>query len=212
MVKNVLKTAALSLGIAVLFAGVALAHGSGSGTKSIKLTIKGTGATASSGYVGANGQCVDTGDTSWLDAYACPSGNCQCITVTDATLSGAGRSGGAVSDYFITSDSGINPVTVTPVSPGPNPQCNLILGALTTTDSSSNVTTLNLVGVSCKKLIGVSSKNPSGNEPDNTISGGWGISGTPAPTQTNSGWGTFTGTNIKATNAVSLTLSGWQTK
>ncbi|MGB8412048.1 MAG: hypothetical protein WCE23_04410 [Candidatus Binatus sp.] len=213
MVKNVLKTAALSFGIAVLFAGVALAHGSGSGpaTKAVKLVLKGTGATAGVGNTGSDGQCVGTGDP-WVDNYTCSgSGNCSCIEVT-ARVSGNGLKGGSVSDFFITSDSGINPVTVTPVSPGPTPQCNLILGALTGTDSSSNVTTLNLVGVSCKKLIGVSSHNPSGSEPDNTMSGGWGVSSTPKPTQTISGWGTFTGTNIKAANSASLTLSGWITK
>jgi hypothetical protein len=43
------------------------------------------------------------------------------------------------------------------------------------------------------------------------MSGGWGISDTPAPTKSISGWGTFTGTTIKATNAVSLSLSGWVT-
>ncbi|MGB3552016.1 MAG: hypothetical protein WA993_15090 [Candidatus Binatus sp.] len=206
--KHSLKIAAWSFGIAVLFAGVALAHGSGTGTKSVKLTIKGTGATAPVGNTGSNGQCIDTGDTSWVDGYPCTSGECQCIEVT-ASASGSGITG--VTNFFITADSGVDPVTGTPVTPGPNPNCNLLLGTLTVTNSSSE-TTLNFMGTSCKKLTGVSSKNPSGSEADNSLSGGWGVSSTPAPTNTVSGWGTFTGTNIKATNAISLTLNGWITQ
>ena len=211
--KHSLKTAALSFGIALLFAGVALAHGSGSGsgTKAVKLTLKGTGASAPGANTGPDGQCINTGDTSWLDGYTgtCSvPGNCSCTEVT-ATVSGSGLK--TVANFFVTSDQGINPVTVTPVSPGPNPQCNLILGTFTVTDSSSDLTTLNFLGVSCKKLTGFSSKNPTGTENGETMSGGWGISGTPAPTKPISGWGTFTGTSNNA-NAVSIKLSGWITQ
>jgi hypothetical protein len=215
LVRNSLKTAALSFGIAVLFAGVALAHGSGGpGTKSVKLVIKGTGSTAPGGKTAPDGQCFNTGDP-WVDDYTgtCSvPGNCSCTEVT-ATVSGNSLKGGTVTNFFVTDDKGIDPVTVTPVSPGPtNPSCHLNLGTFTATNSSSQSTTLNFVGVTCEILNGVSSHNPSGTETAETMSGGWGVSSTPAPTKTTSGWGTFTGTVNDNTHAASLKLSGWITQ
>ncbi len=208
------KSIVMSFAAILLCASVALAHGSGSGpaTKSVKLTIKGTGATAPGGNTGPDGQCVNTGDH-WLDDYTgtCSvPGNCSCTEVS-ATISGSNLK--TVSNFYITDDEGVDPVTVTPVSPGPaNPSCHLNLGAFAVSDSSGNSTTLNFVGVTCEKLTGFSSKNPSGNETEETTSGGWGISSTPAPTKTISGWGTFTGTVNDNTHAASLTLNGWVTQ
>ncbi len=214
MVKNVLKTAALSLGIAMLFAGVALAHGSGSGTKSVKVTLKGTGGgSAGGGNTGTDGQCINTGD-SWLDDYTCSGpGNCTCGVLASPTVSGGnGLKGATVTNFFVTGDQGINPATAPTVPPGPDPQCNPFLGFFTITDSSANSTTINFLGVSCNHVTKVSSKNPSGSNDKDLMSGGWGISDTPVPTNPTSGWGTFTGTVNHATNAVSLTLSGWLTQ
>jgi len=210
--RNSLKIAALSFGVAVLFAGVALAHGSGSGsgTKAVKLTIKGTGASAPGGNVGADGQCINTLDP-WLDSYVCSGpGECSCNVLTSPTLSGSGLK--SVANFFVTTDQGINPATAPTVDSGPNPECNPSLGIFTVSDGSGDSTTLNFLGVDCKHVTGISKNNPSGTHDKDLMSGGWGISSTPAPTNTISGWGTFTGTTIKATNAVSVTLSGWVTQ
>ncbi len=195
-----------------MFAGVALAKSSGSGTKAVRITLKGTGAAAPAGNTGNNGQCIGTGDTSWLDGYACSAaGKCSCFEITGTVSGGSLKT---VTNFFVTTDEGIDPATATPVSPGPNPQCNQFLGTFTVTDSSSNSTTLNFLGVNCKKVTGISKNNPSGTENESSLSGGWGISDTPAPTKTISGWGTFTGTssNNATPNVVSLSLSGWVTQ
>ena len=86
-----------------------------------------------------------------------------------------------------------------------------LLGILTDT-SSAEAKTLNLFGITCKKVIGVSIKNPSGNQIGDTIVGGWGISATPAPDPDASGWGTLTGSDTKSTNAVSIKISGLVTE
>jgi hypothetical protein len=205
------KSLLMSFTAILLCAGVALAHGSGPGTKSVKLTIKGTGATAPVGNTGPNGQCINTGDP-WLDGYTgtCSvPGNCSCSVLSSPTISGSGLK--TVANFFVTIDAGVNPATASAVGAGPVPECDLVLGIFAVTDSSSNSTTLNFLGASCKHVTKISSNNPSGTNDKDTMSGGWGISDTPAPTKSISGWGTFTGTTIKATNAVSVSLSGWAT-
>jgi len=105
-VNRSLKTAALSFGIALLFAGVALAHGSGSGTQIVKITLKGTGGgSAPPGNVGPDGQCINAGDP-WLDDYTgtCSvPGNCSCGVLTSPTVSGSGLTG--VANFFVTNDA-----------------------------------------------------------------------------------------------------------
>lgn len=221
VVKNSLKTAKtkrknnmyrsllVSLTAILLCASVVLAKSSGSGTQAVKLTLKGTGASAPVGNTGADGQCIGTGDP-WLDSYACSGpGNCSCNVLTSPTVSGSGLK--TVADFFVTSDKGINPATEPAVGSGPNPNCNPSLGIFTVTDKSGDLTTLNFLGVSCKHVTGISSRNPSGTHDKDLLSGGWGISDTPAPTKPISGWGTFTGTVNNTTNAISITLSGWVT-
>jgi len=192
----------------LLCAGVALAHGSGSGpaTKAVKIAVKGT-----STSVSATLACTTSGN-SWVDDYVCSEpGNCSCKEVTPATISGSDLK--TVSNFFVTTDVGFNPATATPVSPGPTPQCDLFRGSFLITDSSGDTATVNFGGVSCEKLTGFSSKNPSGTEDQEMLSGGWGISDTPVPpSKALSGWGTFTGTHSDTSNEVSLKLSGWRTE
>lgn len=85
------------------------------------------------------------------------------------------------------------------------------MGILTVADKSDNSTTLNFLGVACKHVTGITTKNPGGTHNKDLLSGGWGISDTPASTKPESGWGTFTGSVIKSTSALSLTLTGWVT-
>jgi hypothetical protein len=94
-----------------------------------------------------------------------------------------------VSNFFVTIDQSVDPATEPTVGTGPNPRCEPFLGILTDT-SSTESKTLNLFGVSCKKVIAISNGNPSGNHVGDTLEGGWGISATPAPPSPDaSGWG-----------------------
>jgi hypothetical protein len=206
VLRNSLKTAALSFGIAVLLAGVA----AGGGTVAVKVTLKGNAAVASGGNTGTNGQCTATGDP-WLDDYACSSGNCACHEIT-ATASGTGLKGATVTNFFVTDDKGINAATEGAVGSGPNPDSNLLLGIVTITDKSGDSLTINFLGVDSKHVIGFSSRNPGGNTDKNLFFGGWGVSATPSATVATSGWGTFTGTDSKTTNKVSFLLNGWMTQ
>ncbi len=206
---NLYKSLLVSFTAILLCASVALAKGSGPSTKTVKLTVKGTGASAPDANVGADGQCINTGDP-WLDSYACSgTGECSCNVLTSPTVSGSGLK--SVANFFVTTDQGINPATEPTVDAGPNPECNPSLGIFTVTDKSSDLTTVNFLGVSCKHVTGTTGSNPGGTHDKDLLSGGWGISATPAPTKPISGWGTFTGTGNHATNAVSITLSGWVT-
>jgi hypothetical protein len=212
-VNRILKTGVLSFVIAVIFAGVAIAKSSGPSTKAVKITIKGTGGgSAPGGNVSPDGQCFNTGDP-WLDNYTgtCSTpGNCSCSVLSSPKVSGGKLK--TVTNFFVTGDDGINPATESAVGNGPQPQCSPFLGIFTVTETGSDLTTVNFFGVSCKHVTGISKNNPSGTHDKDLMSGGWGVSGNPTPTIPTSGWGTFTGTTIKATNAVSISLSGWVTQ
>ncbi len=211
VVKRGLKIAVFSFGIAMMLTSAALAKSSGPATKAVKVTIKGIGGgSVPGGDVGGDGQCINTGDP-WLDNYACSgAGNCSCSVLGSPKVSGGNLK--TVTNIFVTDDEGINPATEGAVGSGPAPECHPFLGIFTVTETGSDLVTANFFGVSCKHVIGVSSNHPGGTNDKDLMSGGWGVSGTPAPTKATSGWGTFTGTVDKATNAVSLSLSGWITQ
>jgi hypothetical protein len=116
-----------------------------------------------------------------------------------------------VTNFFVTTDQNVNPATEPKVGSGPNPRCEGFLGILTDT-SSAESKTVNLFGVTCKKVIAISNGSPSGNHVGDTIVGGWGISATPVPAPDASGWGTLTGSDTKSTNAFSIKLSGLVTE
>lgn len=206
------KSLLVSFTAIFLCAGAALAASSGPSTHARTVVFKGTLASAPAGFVGPDGQCINTG-APWLDDYTCSHpGMCSCSKVT-ATVSGSGiKKGTTVKNFFVTGDGGINPATEPAVPPGPNPKCNPFLGIFTIADKSGDSMSANFLGVSCKHVIGISRKKPSGTHDKDLLSGGWGISDTPAPTSPTSGWGTFTGTASHTTPAVSLTLSGWITQ
>ena len=119
-------------------------------TKSVSAVLTGIG-TPYSGTVGTNGQCL-------LDAWVdqCPSGTCTCVEVTSPKATGGGKGGpGAVSNFFLTIDSGTNPASELAVGGGPNPRCSLYFGVLTLTSSGgggATTQTLNLVGTTCKHV------------------------------------------------------------
>lgn len=171
-------------------------------TKSVSAVLTGIGTQYSSG------QCLfDT----WVDQ--CPSSNCICVQVTSPKATGGGKNGpGAVSDFFLTIDNGSNPASEPPPGGiGPTPRCSLYFGVLTLTSSggSTNTETLNLIGTTCKHVVGISSKNQTGTHDKDLISGGWGISNDPAPSpKDGSGWGTVSGQVINGTNALTMHLVG----
>jgi len=185
------------------------AASSGPATKKVSVVLSGTAAQAGSG-VGTDGQCDGT---PWTDQCS-GLGNCTCIQVNNPSVKGTSKGGATASDFLITIDDGFNPATEPAVNGGPNPKCSLILGVVTiTSTSNSESQTLNLIGTSCKQVIGISSKNPLGTQKTNLLTGGWGISNTPAPSPNDeSGWGTMTGSESQSTSALTLKLSGLVSK
>jgi hypothetical protein len=195
---------------ALLFAGTALAAGPSTHTRTLNIT--GVLMPAAPGDVdNANGGACNVDP--WVDKCSSTTpGTCQCGEIVVSKAAGSMDKGKqTVSNFFITIDQDINPATEPAVGSGPTPRCEGFLGILTDS-SSTEAKTLNLFGISCKKVIGVSIKNPSGNHVSDTIVGGWGISATPVPAPDASGWGTLTGSDTKSTNAVSIKISGLVTE
>lgn len=198
-----------------LFAGSAFAASSPditSGPKTSTRTLNVTGTAAAAAGDNANGGACNVDP--WVDQCSSTTpGTCSCIEITVSKASGSMEKGAqTVSNLFITADENVNPATEPTVTPGPNPRCSPFRGILTDT-SSAETKTLNLLGVSCKKVIGISTSNPQGNHVGDTIVGGWGISSSPSdPTPPASGWGTLSGSDVKTTGAVSLKLSGLVTQ
>jgi hypothetical protein len=193
-------------GVVWLLAGTALAAGPSTHTRTLNIT--GIGA-ADPGDADSTGACnVDP----WVEQCSQVSG-CTCLKITVSKASGSMDKGTqTVSNFFVTGDDNLNPATEPRVGMGPNPRCSPFRAILTDT-SSGEAKTLNLYGVSCKKVIGISSANPSGMHVGDTIVGGWGISATPAPPVPDaSGWGTLSGSDVKLTGATSVKLSGLVTE
>jgi hypothetical protein len=109
----------------------------------------------------------------------CPSGTCECVTVTGATVTGvAGQvftiAGTGTANLFLTFDTGASTMT------GGVAACTpfFAIAQLTTTRKGKAVTeTLNLVGVNCLPVTGT----------DNPVIGGFGIAKSPAPVKRRSG-------------------------
>ena len=199
-----------------LFAGAAIAASSadvitGPKTNTRTLNIVGVGGPGSPTNPTTGACNIDP----WVDHCSGP-GNCSCLEIAVSKASGNMDKGAqTVSNFFVTTDNTVNPATEPPPAPGtgPNPRCGGFLGILTDTVSATSETkTLNLAGVSCKKVIAISNANPSGTHVGDTIVGGWGISGSTPPSPDASGWGTLSGFETKATNAIALKISGLVTE
>jgi hypothetical protein len=182
---------------AILFVGAASVFAaSGPSTKNVTLNFKGTGT-----VVNPTAQCT-TGFSN-----VCPSGTCQCVEVTGATVTGNVKAL-TVSDFFVTIDTGTNLADApSPDMSEPNQKCNPIFGSVTVSNSEFDAT-LNIAGVSCKHFVGISSKNPSGTHDKDILGGGWGISASPAPSPGASGGGLLTGTVTQSSQAVAIKMSG----
>lgn len=180
---------------------------SGPATKPVSAVLSGIAGQASPADTDTNGQC---NVTPWVDV--CPSGTCICAQVpTPKVMGNAGKGPLQASNFFVTIDQGINPATEPAVNGGPNPKCNLLFGVVTLTSPSNGQSeTLNLLGTTCKHVIGISSVNPVGKHDRDLLSGGWGISGSPTPPSPNdeSGWGTFVGSVNQTTSMLSMRISG----
>lgn len=205
------RLSGLCMGVLLAFAsaGIAGASSSGPGTKPVAANIFGTGQAAPSGNVDAsNGNACFVTNHPWVDQ--CPSGTCECVTLGSPRISNSKLT---VSSVFFTIDKGTNPATQSAVGGGPNPSCNLVLGIadIAAKDGSSSET-LNFLGTTCKHVIAITSTNPQGKHDKDILSGGWGISATPASSPTQSGWGTFAGVVNNQNQAVTLHLQGWISK
>jgi hypothetical protein len=143
----------------------------------------------------------------WVDH--CTGTNCSCIQVIPSSAGGSMDKGAqTVSDFFVTTDDDVNPAQNAPIGEVDG-KCAPFFAVLTDTVASTGETkTLNLIGTSCKKITGISNKNPSGNHVGDSLNGAWGIASSPAPTPAASGWGTLTGTTTKSSNGVSIKLTG----
>ena len=201
----------LAITCAMLLAVAATASATTVGTKPVSAGIRGVAEPAASNFVDTNGQC---NVTPWVDV--CAVGPCSCDEVTGLKVTGNSGDGPLVaSDFFVTVDEGINPATEPTVNGGPDPKCTPMYGVVTLTSTKNGQTqTLNLIGTTCKHVVAISANNPGGKHDKDVVSGGWGISSTPAPPSPHdeSGWGTFTGTVVQSTDVVSLKLSGMVSK
>lgn len=183
----------------LVFTSVGIARAaSGPATKAITAIVRGTGAVAN-----PNQAC---NETAWVDF--CPSGNCSCLTLDSPVVVGNRKM--VVSNVFFTIDNGVNPATQPAVDNGPSPKCNFALGTIDLAASDGSFSeTINIIGTTCKHVIGISAKNPQGIHDSDLLSGGWGISADPAPSPLQSGWGTMTGTAVSKTSLVTMKFSGW---
>jgi hypothetical protein len=203
-----MKGISLFFGSGLLLAGSALAAGPTTHTRT--LAIAGSAATASGGNVDTSGACnVDP----WVDQCSQASG-CECVEITVSKASASMDKGTqTVTNFFVTTDQNINAATEPTVSPGPDQKCTPFRGILTDTASSTGESkTLNLLGTSCRKITGITSSNPQGVHAGDVLVGGWGISNSTAPNPDASGSGTFTGSDVKSSGAVSIKLSGLVTE
>ncbi len=190
----------------IAFAAVGAARaGSGPATKPATAIIKGTAAPAPSNDIDVvTGAC---NVSAWVDV--CPSGSCSCLEIQSPTIGASGKGKLTASNFFVTTDKGVNPATEPAVNGGPDPRCNFMTGVVDLADNQGGSFTINIIGTSCKHVIGISAKNPTGKHDQDLISGGWGISADPAPNPPESGWGTWTGSAKASTQAVLIHLSGW---
>jgi hypothetical protein len=133
----------------------------------------------------------------------CPSGplNCSCITMNAAKVTGS-LAGKGVAVVNFTLDGG------SPTSPVSGSTCQPTFGQadLTTTvgRGASKIVkqeSINLLAALCDSKNG---RSPA------TLTGGWGIAASPAPSPTASGWGTLEGT--KTDSKITLKLKGTVTQ
>jgi hypothetical protein len=198
-----------SLFVCAMMVGFALVASAANGpaTKPVTGGVKGIASQVTNpADLGTSGEC---NFDAWVDV--CPAGSCTCVQVPSPKATGGLAVGGnTISNFFVTIDNGIDPATEPPPnSIGPNPKCGLFFGALTLTSKSGESKTINLMGTSCKHVIGITTSNQSGTHDKDILSGGWGVSNSPAPTPNDaSGWGTLVGTVIQSSNALSINLTG----
>jgi len=207
-VKN-LSGFCMGLLLALASPGIAAATSTGPNTKPVAVNIFGTGQAAAPANVDtSNGNaCLVDQNHPWVDE--CPSENCECVELSSPKASNGQLS---VSHVFFTIDKGVNPATQPAVGGGPNPGCNLVLGTMDLADNSGNTETVNFLGTTCRHVIAITGTNPQGNHDKDILSGGWGISDSPAPNPAESGWGTFAGSVNAKNQAVTLHLQGWISK
>ena len=172
------------LGFLVASAGILLAAGMANAAAKTAVRAANIMATSGQGTITA-GPC----NTGVYDSI-CPSGNCQCLTITGAKVTGS-MAGTGTADLSVTEDIGSETTSS-------GDTCTPFFGVanLTTTLQKTPLTeSLNLGGMSCDALT-PNSKN--------TIQGGFGIQDGASNGAT--GWGTVFGTS--KSQATTLHLKG----
>lgn len=152
-------------------------------------TISGTFSTP------VSGPCTPSPATGYT--AICPSKNCFCITMNAAKVRGslAGK-GVAVVNFTIDGDSGTSPITGSTCQPAFG-QADLTTTVGKGVNETVKVESINLLTALCDSKNG---RSPA------TLTGGWGIAASPAPSPAASGWGTVEGT--QTSNKITLKLKG----
>jgi hypothetical protein len=152
-------------------------------------TIKGSAVIIGTGGIIADGACI----TANTYAEICPSGTCECFTITDAKVSGR-LYGKGTADVFATIDLG-NGLSGTP------PTCLPVYGAviLNTSGKKAATETVNFQGAFCAPA----SVNGKG-----SVGAAWQIV---ESTNNESGLGTVTGQGVHEGGGIDITLTGTAT-
>jgi len=127
----------------------------------------------------------------------CPTGPCSCITMNAAKVTGslAGK-GFAVVNLTLDGGSLTSPVTGATCQPAFG-QADITTTVGRGANKTVKTESINLLAALCDSKNG---RSPS------TLTGGWGIAASPAPSPAASGWGTLAGT--ETSSKITLKLQG----
>jgi hypothetical protein len=145
------------------------------------------------------GVCTPVPDTGYPDI--CPSGTCSCITMSAAKVTGslAGK-GVAVVNFTVDGNSATSSVSGATCQPAFG-QADITTTVGRGANKTVKTESINLLAALCDSKNG---RSPS------TLTGGWGIAASPAPSPAASGWGTLDGTQTGS--KITLKLQGTVTQ
>jgi hypothetical protein len=140
-------------------------------------------ATISGDFTTSGVTCTPVPDTGYPDI--CPSGTCSCITMSAAKVTGsmAGK-GFAVVNFTVDGNSATSSVSGATCQPAFG-QADITTTVGRGANKTVKTESINLLAALCDSKNG---RSPS------TLTGGWGIAASPAPSPAASGWGTLAGT------------------
>ena len=131
----------------------------------------------------------------------CPSSNCFCITMNAAKVRGSlAGNGVAVVNFTVDGDSPTSPITGSTCQPAFG-QADLTTTVGKGVNKTVKMESINLLTALCDSK---NSRSPA------TLTGGWGIAASPAPSPAASGWGTVEGNQTGS--KITLKLKGTVTQ